>query len=116
MVGHVRGFLEMVNRPLMRAIEELRTSPLWAGAEVHIPDSLYARLDPIDFSREVLSVQASRLVALRMGDTGWSDLGHPERVVATLREAGLEPWWLKQWQVRERSPGVAGLLVNSAIA
>lgn len=116
MVGHVRGFLEMVNCPLMRAIEELRTSPLWAGAEVHIPDSLYARLDPIDFSREVLSVQASRLVALRMGDTGWSDLGHPERVVATLREAGLEPWWLKQWQVRERSPGVAGLLVNSAIA
>jgi hypothetical protein len=45
-----------------------------------------------------LSIQAKRLVALEMGRAGWSDLGHPERVMAVLQTAGLEPWWMKQWQ------------------
>jgi mannose-1-phosphate guanylyltransferase len=95
MVGHVRGFLEMVTRALMSVVEQLRKSPLWAGLEAHIQDSLYECLPSIDFSREVLSVQTRRLIALRMGCTGWSDLGHPERVMAVLQEAGLNPWWMK---------------------
>jgi mannose-1-phosphate guanylyltransferase len=103
MVGHVRGFLEMVNEALTGIVEELRKSPLWAGFEAHIQDSLYKCLPFFDFSREVLSVQTRRLVALRMGCTGWSDLGHPERVMAVLREAGLDPWWMKEWQQTSRS-------------
>ena len=39
---------------------------------------------------------------LRMGPTGWSDLGHPERVMAVLRAAGLEPWWVKKWTALTR--------------
>jgi len=124
MVGHVRGFLEMVNgapgSSVREAVEELRTSPLWAGAEVHIPDSLYERLRPVDFSREVLSLQASRLAALRLAGTGWSDLGQPERVVAVLRETGVEPWWMREWQVPRRPAGrssaVAARAANPAIA
>ena len=102
MVGHVRGFLEMLKVSLAYAVELLRGSQLWSGAEVHIQDALYDRIPAIDFSREVLSVQAPRLLALRMANTGWSDLGHPERVMAVLQAARLEPWWMKKWRAPER--------------
>jgi mannose-1-phosphate guanylyltransferase len=102
MVGHVRGFLEMVNASLADVLGHLRGSQLWSGAEVHVQDSLYDRGPAIDFSREVLSVQTPRLLALRMADTGWSDLGHPERVMAVLQAARLEPWWMKKWKAPER--------------
>jgi mannose-1-phosphate guanylyltransferase len=102
MVGHVRGFLDMVNVSLAETVELLRGSQLWTGAEVLIPNSLYDRLRPIDFSREVLSIHTPRLLALRMANTGWSDLGHPDRVMAVLQAAGLEPWWMKKWTAPER--------------
>jgi len=117
MVGHVRGFLEMANAALADVVEQFRQCQLWAGSEVHIPDSVYERIRNIDFSRDVLSVQAGRLIALRMGRTGWSDLGHPERVVGVLQAAGLEPWWLKEWQAPRRLPSAhATPLTNSAVA
>jgi len=116
MVGHVHGFLEMVNVALTGVVEHLRNSQLWTGAEVHIQDSLYDCLPSVDFSREVLSVQTSRLLALRMGRTGWSDLGHPERVIAVLQAAGLGPWWMKEWQAPRRPPAAAAALTDSAVA
>jgi mannose-1-phosphate guanylyltransferase len=98
MVGHVRSFLKMATRALPGVVEALRKSRLWAGLEVHIEDSLYEQIRAVDFSREVLSVQAKRLVALQLGRAGWNDLGHPERVMAVLQAAGLEPWWMKAWK------------------
>ena len=77
MVGHVRAFLEMVNMAFADVLEQLRRNRLWGGLEVHIQDSLYDRIHFIDFSRDVLSAQISRLAALRMGRTGWNDLGIP---------------------------------------
>jgi mannose-1-phosphate guanylyltransferase len=116
MVGHVRGFLEMVCAALSGLVEALRKSQLWAGLEVHIRDSLYDQIDSIDFSREVLSVQTRRLIALRMGPTGWSDLGRPERVMAVLEQTGLHPVWMKEWQVPRRPSALAARLINSAVA
>jgi len=116
MVGHVRAFLEMVNAALTGIVEALRESQLWDGSEVHIQDSLYERIRSADFSREVLSVATRRLVALRMGLTGWSDLGHPERVMAVLQAAGLELWWMKEWQAPRQPPAVAVPLTRSAVA
>lgn len=98
MVGHVRGFLEMVNASLAGLLGRLRGSRLWVGAEVQVQNSLYDRALPVDFSREVLSVQTPRLLALRMAGTGWSDLGRPERVLTALQTAGVEPWWMKRWK------------------
>ncbi len=98
MVGHVLAFLEMVESELADVVEALREGELWSGSEVHIPDALYDRIDSVDFSRQVLSAQAHRLVALRMGGSGWSDLGHPKRVMSVLQAAGLEPWWRNEWQ------------------
>jgi mannose-1-phosphate guanylyltransferase len=95
-VGHVGAFLEIMNVALSNFAKCLRTDQLWSGSEIHIPDSLYKNLRPVDFSRDVLSVQARRLVVSRMGETGWSDLGQPKRVLAAIRSAGLEPWWTKK--------------------
>jgi hypothetical protein len=116
MVGHVRGFLEMVNAALTGLVEAFRKSQVWAGAEVHIADSLYDGIHSADFSREVLSGQTRRLVALQLGRTGWSDLGHPERVLAVLKATGLEPWWMKEWQAPRRRPAVVAPLTNRAVA
>jgi len=115
MVGQVRGFLEMMKAALTGLVEAFRENELWAGAEVHIQDSLYDRIHSVDFSREVLSVQTKRLVALRLGRTGWSDLGHPERVMAVLQAAGLEPSWMKEWHARRRPPAVVAPLTNPAV-
>ncbi|MBZ5635890.1 MAG: hypothetical protein LAO55_22395 [Acidobacteriia bacterium] len=116
MVGHVRSFLEMVNAALTGLVEAFRKSSVWAGGEVHIEDSLYERIHSVDFSREVLAVQTRRLVALRLGRTGWSDLGHPERVIAVLQATGLEPWWIKEWHAPRRPQAVAARLTNPAVA
>jgi len=116
MVGHVRSFLKMVNGALKGLVEAFSKSPLWAGDEVHIQDSLYAGIHSVDFSRDVLSVQTKRLVALQLGRAGWSDLGHPERVMAVLQASGLEPWWMKEWQAPSRRPAVVVSLTNSAVA
>jgi mannose-1-phosphate guanylyltransferase len=116
MVGHVRSFLEMVNAALTGLVEAFRKSQLWAGAEVHIGDSLYDGIHSVDFSREVLSVQTRRLVAMQLGRAGWSDLGNPERVMAVLQAAGLEPWWMKEWQAPRRRPAVAAPLTHPAVA
>jgi mannose-1-phosphate guanylyltransferase len=109
MVGRVRSFLEMVNAALAGLVEVFRKSHVWTGAEVHIEDSLYERIHSVDFSREVLSLQTRRL-----GHTGWNDLGHPERVIAVLQAAGLEPWWMKEWQAPRRPPAVAAPLAKPA--
>ena len=55
--------------------------------------SVYEKLPIADFSREVLSVSAEMLAVARLGDVGWSDLGDPRRLVATLTKRGIEnPW------------------------
>ena len=108
MVGHVRSFLEMANVAVPGVVEALRKSRLWAGLEVHIQESLYEQIHSVDFSREVLSVQARRLVALQVGRAGWSDLGDPERVMAVLQMAGLEPWWMKEWKSLIRTAPTPG--------
>jgi mannose-1-phosphate guanylyltransferase len=103
LVGHVRGFLETVNLSLPDVVEQFRGNHFWAGSEVRIENSFYDRIPSIDFSREVLAAQTPRLIVLRMVRTGWSDLGHPERVMAALHAAGLEPSWMRKWKALTHS-------------
>jgi mannose-1-phosphate guanylyltransferase len=50
--------------------------------------SLYARLPSLDFSRDVLSNETEpTLRVLAVPECGWSDLGNPTRIAATLRRA-----------------------------
>ena len=51
---------------------------------------LYRRLASMDFSRDVLKGQESRLRVLRVPNCGWTDLGAPQPVAQTLRRFPLE--------------------------
>ncbi len=115
MVGQVRGFLDMIAEAQSAVVEALRTTRLWAASEIHIPTSLFDRLLALDFSRQVLSPQIRRLIAMRMGLVGWSDLGHPERVLAVLAESRLQPEWLQDWLLK-RPPGVVPARTKAAVA
>jgi mannose-1-phosphate guanylyltransferase len=42
-------------------------------------DRVYREIEPIDFSKDVLSAAPERLFALRDGPSGWTDFGSPRR-------------------------------------
>jgi hypothetical protein len=56
----------------------------------------YARLPSIDFSRDILAHQATRLLVLRDSGSGWADLGSPNRVLGLLAENVNPPAWFRQ--------------------
>jgi len=86
LVGTVGALLDLFEEDYalyvigMRAALKRRTS-----GELHALEAYYENLSPIDFSRDVLEVQASRLQVVRVPSCGWTDLGTPRRVEATLR-------------------------------
>jgi hypothetical protein len=43
----------------------------------------------------ILSRSTDRLKVVRLENVRWSDLGKPDRVMATLAEAGIQPEWAK---------------------
>ena len=107
MVGHIGAFIDMVAAARTGLLKAFSPARLWSRAEVHIPEWIYDRMYAIDFSREVVSSQAQRLLAMKMDRVEWNDLGHPERVMDVLRSLGLKPWWMKEWSGSRRPPGKA---------
>lgn len=71
-------------------------------AETEILEAAYARMQPANFSRDVLA-HARELAVLPVSGTGWSDWGSPRRVFESL--AGSEH--LGQLLARIRGPAVA---------
>lgn len=116
MVGRVRAFLEMVAQAIPDVLEALRRARLWTGSETRIDDSVYDQVLSSDFSRHVLSVEISRLLVLRVRDLGWSDLGHPGRVLAVLEKHNSKPRWMKAWKQAERAAADASPQANPAVA
>jgi hypothetical protein len=55
------------------------------------PERLYCGLPSVDFSRQVLSARPDRLAVLPVRGVHWSDLGDPDRVLATRRRARTMP-------------------------
>jgi hypothetical protein len=58
-----------------------------AAAYVHLPS--------VDFSRDVLTPQAKRLLVLRDSGSGWADLGSPDRVLGLLARNVDQPAWFR---------------------
>ena len=54
-------------------------------------ERLYCGLPSVDFSRQVLSARPDRLAVLPARGVHWSDLGDPDRVLATRRRARTMP-------------------------
>jgi mannose-1-phosphate guanylyltransferase len=93
MVGHVRAFLDMAARVIPDVLAAVRGAEFWTGSETSIEESVYNEVPLTDFSKQVLSPEGARLRVLRVRDLGWSDLGHPGRVLAVLDESRSRPRW-----------------------
>ena len=83
MIARVRALLDLIRDclpSLFDAFEAL--GPLTGGPEEgEALGSLYRRIAPADFSREVLSAQPEALGVIPVWGVAWSDLGSPERVL-----------------------------------
>ena len=86
LVGSVGALLQLFEEDYADAVSQM-TDALGgeaAGNRESI-DKLYDEIAPIDFSRDILEVQATRLQVIRVPHCGWTDLGTPQRVEATVR-------------------------------
>jgi hypothetical protein len=83
---------------------------LWAGSETYIEESVYNQLHTSDFSTQVLSPEAMRLLVLRVRDLGWRDLGHPGRVLDVPEESGSR----SHCRTKELRKGMAGAFPSDA--
>jgi mannose-1-phosphate guanylyltransferase len=99
MVGRVSAFLEMARAivpSLLQALESWEVT--LPSGEIRIPDAVYDRIASTDFSRQILSAATDRLLALRLANVEWCDLGDPYRVLVKLLERnGHLPSWTKLW-------------------
>lgn len=116
MVGRVGAFLEMVARAIPDVLEAIQQARPWTGSETHIENSVYNEVPFSDFSKHVLSAEISRLLVLNVRDLGWSDLGHPGRVLAVLEKSNSEPRWMKAWKQTKRAAVEASPEANPAVA
>lgn len=65
----------------------------------------YALSQKMSFSRSVLELCPPCLVVSRLPALTWSDWGTPERVVKSLRKAGLLPGWFSESDLRVEPGG-----------
>ena len=98
MVGWVDAFLGLTAQTapeLLRALEPLQ-QVLGTEQEPRVAERVYRRLvvEPVGFSERVLAQATDGLVTVRVKGVEWSDWGHPERVVSTMRRTGWRPAWL----------------------
>jgi mannose-1-phosphate guanylyltransferase len=60
-------------------------------------EKLYALLGETNFSDRVLALVPERLAVLQVSGIKWSDLGEPNRVLASIQLAGLRPPWMENY-------------------
>jgi mannose-1-phosphate guanylyltransferase len=88
MVGCVDALLRMTRAALPELYADFAAlAPTFETAALA---ELYSRVDDINFSQEVLAQRPQDLAVMRVGDVGWSDLGEPSRVLATLAHSGMQ--------------------------
>jgi mannose-1-phosphate guanylyltransferase len=90
MVGRVSTLLALVRLTapdLYRSFTEIAPA-LGAVGDWRALNRLYCGLPSMDFSRHVLTARPDRLAVLPVRDVHWSDLGDPERVLASRRWTG----------------------------
>ena len=64
-----------------------------AGVAGNDLNRAYAEVRSVDFSREVLAALPHRLLVVKDGASGWTDLGTPARVIDTLVRNGIQATW-----------------------
>ena len=69
------------------------SSTLLTRSEERSIESLYAFIDDVDFSRDVLAARPINLAVLPVRECEWSDLGEPERVIDLLSRKNIQTRW-----------------------
>jgi len=92
MVGHVDALLRMTRASLPDLYADFAaiTPTFETTGERQALAELYSRIDDTNFSHEVLAQRPQDLAVMRVADVGWSDLGEPARVLATLAHMGIQ--------------------------
>jgi len=97
MVGHIDAFLNMINAA-RAGLANAFHGCLWDGEELNIAEPFYQRIYTVDFSRDVLSIQAPNLLTLRAGLPGWNDLREPQSLIDVLEAANISLPWMREWR------------------
>jgi mannose-1-phosphate guanylyltransferase len=105
MVAYPSAFLSLMRRAAPALVDAFTAigSRLGTPAEGESVRRLYARLPAMDFAEQILATRPASLAVLRLHGVGWSDLGAPGRVMATLARTGGDPKWAR----RTRPPATA---------
>ena len=92
MVGRVDSLLKLTRRALSELYDSFAEVVPTFGtpAELGAVRKLYSRISETNFSNEVLAMSPDDLAVMRVGEVGWSDLGEPARVLATLAQMGVQ--------------------------
>ena len=99
-IGHASTFLELLSSEVSPAVVQVA-----AAVAEHDLDTALRNVAPVDFSRDVLMRQSNRLLVVCDPDSGWADLGNPDRVMETLARHRLEPQWLADMRAENRTRG-----------
>lgn len=95
MVGRVDSFLKMTQRALPKLYKSFSAIATTFGteSEARALSNLYSWIPSSNFSQEVLSQRPDDLAVMQVSEVGWSDLGEPQRVFATLQRIGMQTRW-----------------------
>jgi hypothetical protein len=103
MVGRVDSFLQLIQRAvpeLYGAFEAVKPA-LGMEEEPEEIRTLYAHLEPSNFSHDVLSARANDLSVMPVKNVGWSDWGVSGRVPATSAHIGIQAEWAQNCGVKK---------------
>ena len=91
-IGRATTYLELLRKRIPDVIASIEGAMTTGGFDV-----AYRDLPSVDISREVFSPQPNRLLAFRDTESGWADLGTPQRVFDVLARNEIAPDWLGQF-------------------
>lgn len=95
MVGRADAFLRLIKQAVPELFEAFKGAKpsLTTDREAETIRSLYSKIQPSNFSHEVLSTRANELFVMPVKNVIWSDWGDPSRVLSTLARIGIQTEW-----------------------
>ena len=77
--------------PKMMTLFERLSRTIGTSKEGAMLDAIYQDMPVQNFSSDLLQKATDRMAVIKVSNVLWSDWGHPQRVVSTLRQIGKSP-------------------------
>ncbi len=91
LVSSVSAILSLFDKVCASAVRRMRDAlEREASGDREAVREHYRSLAPLDFSRDILEVQATQLQTIRVPRCGWTDLGTPKQLEAVIRRMAAE--------------------------